>query len=227
MLRTALMLSAVLCGGAAQAQQVRQTLPGIPGDIYVPMKTMLDRKFASVVRQRYDFSCGSAALASLLRYHYGLAVDEAAVFQGMWKAGDRAQIKKLGFSLLDMKRYLGTHGLEANGYNVSLDDIAGKQVPGIALINIKGYKHFVVVKGMRDGLVLVGDPARGLLAEPRAQFEKSWNHVYFVINPDARSGRFNAARQWASAPQTPFWSRYTEPLSLQALSMTAPYLGEF
>ncbi|RYF14189.1 MAG: peptidase C39, partial [Oxalobacteraceae bacterium] len=35
-----------------------------------PVTSLIGRRFETVVRQQYDFSCGSAALATLLRYHY-------------------------------------------------------------------------------------------------------------------------------------------------------------
>lgn len=82
---------------------------------------MEDLRYATVVRQRYDFSCGSAALATLLRYHYALDATEESVFRGMWSNGDREQIKRVGFSLLDVKGFLAAHNLRANGYKVSPD----------------------------------------------------------------------------------------------------------
>ncbi|RST32231.1 peptidase C39 [Sphingomonas ginkgonis] len=205
----------------------RFLLPTPIGDVSAPIRTMLDRKFATVLKQRYDFSCGSASLASLLRFHYDLPVDEAQVFQGMWRNGDRAQIRKLGFSLLDMKRYLEARGLAANGFKVSLRDIQRRQVPGIALVDMKGYKHFVVIKGIAGENVLVGDPSRGLMIEPIAHFEQAWNGIYFVIDPDTRAGRFNAGAQWASVARAPTNGRFTNPVSLQALWLTAPFFGEF
>lgn len=190
---------------------------------------MEDRRFATVIRQRYDFSCGSAALATLLRYHYGGAQDEEAVFRGMWTEGDRAQIRRLGFSLLDMKRYLSTLGYKADGFQVTLDEVAKAGVPGIALINLNGYKHFVVVKGVSDDEVLAGDPALGLKPIPRAEFQKAWNGVYFALNTNLKRGRsaFNRDAQWAAFSRAPIGSAFTEPLSQQALMLTAPFHRDF
>src|SRR3546814_13412897 len=65
--------------------------------------TWWDIPFRSVIRQRYDFSCGSAALATLLTYHYGAPTSEAMPFRAMWEKGDREAIRKVGFSMLDMR----------------------------------------------------------------------------------------------------------------------------
>ncbi len=68
---------------AAHAQAVFN----IGGGVYQARVTSLrDMPFRTVVRQQFDFSCGSAALATLLHYHYGLPVNEAAVFQAMYAA---------------------------------------------------------------------------------------------------------------------------------------------
>ena len=202
---------------------------GPAGDYAVPVESVEDRRFASVVRQRYDFSCGSAALATLLRYHYGKMGGEEQVFRGMWAEGDRAQIRRLGFSLLDMKRYLASIGHKADGFEVTLDEVAQAGVPGIALINLDGYRHFVVVKGVSDQEVLVGDPALGLRPMRREAFTKAWNGIYFALNDSLARGRasFNRGVQWAQVPRAPAGAGFTDPISQQALMLSAPFYRDF
>lgn len=208
-------------------------IPVIPGGGFdVDIATMLDRRFYTVVRQRFDFSCGSAALATLLRYHYGVRnADEDLTFNGMWEHGDQAQIRKFGFSLLDMKRYLQTLKLDTQGYRVTLDQIAQTKVPGIALTTTRGYKHFVVVKGVTKDYVLVGDPSRGLLRIPREEFQKIWDGLYFVVTDARQIGQssFNRAGQWAAVPQAPIGTPAARPVDLEVLrtAITNPVLFEF
>lgn len=235
MIRTAalLLLAPALLGGcAAQIAHSDPRFAGASGaiaDYQVPVASMLARKFATVVRQQYDFSCGSAALATLLRYHYGLPRSEADVFTGMWRQGDQASIRKVGFSLLDMKRYLADNRLQADGYKVTLDAIATRRLPGIALITYKGYRHFVVVKGITPTSVLLGDPSLGLHAIPRAQFQAMWNGVYFVLNSATPVGEsnFNGIRQWQPLARAPVGDPFLDPLSLQALTLSAPFYRDF
>lgn len=192
----------------------------------MPVSSMLERKFATVVRQQYDYSCGSAALATLLRYHYDLPVDERVTFLGMWAEGDRETIRKLGFSLLDMKRYLAERGLSADGYKVSLAQIAAAQTPGIVLLDIEGYKHFVVVKAIDGNSVLLGDPSLGLRRISTRAFERAWNGIYFAIN--GRFGPavgFNRPTELALAPSATRAS-LLEPVGQAALTLTKPGLGE-
>jgi uncharacterized protein len=193
----------------------------------LPVRSIVDLRFASVVRQQYDFSCGSAALATLLTYHYRDRQTEPAVFLGMWQGADQSLVRQLGFSLLDMKRYLASRALDADGYAVSLAQIEQTRVPGIALIDVDGYKHFVVIKGLDGRAVLVGDPALGVHRISRSDFARMWNGIYFVINSpvDVRRPLFDSSNDWALAP-TPRLASLSAPLDLQALALTRPLPGE-
>jgi uncharacterized protein len=158
-----------------------------------------DIPFRSVVRQQFDYSCGSAAVATLLTYHYGAAVNEAAVFRAMWDVGDQARIQEVGFSMLDMKTYLDNAGYGSDGLRVDLDRIAAAGVPAIALIVRDGYRHFVVIKGLTETEVLLGDPTLGLRTLPRVEFEAQWNGIVLVVRrpPAAASPPvFNAPDEW-------------------------------
>jgi predicted double-glycine peptidase len=155
-----------------------------------------DMPFRTVVRQQYDYSCGSAALATLLHHHYGIALTEADIFRAMYDKGDQEKIRKVGFSLLDMKNYLEDHGLRADGFRMSLDAFAKTQTPAIVLIDLGGYKHFVVVKGLDKARVLIGDPALGLKTFSRAEFEKMWNGIIFAIPKTSDRSSFNRDDEW-------------------------------
>src|SRR5581483_8610397 len=148
----------------------------------VNVTTWRDIPFRSVVRQQYDFSCGSAAVATLLSYQFHRPTSEQDVFKVMWNAGDQQLIRKVGFSMFDMKSYLSSLGYDADGYRLSLDRLAELKTPAIALIQIGRYKHFVVIKGVHADRVLVGDPALGLLTIDRSKFQSIWNGLVFVIH---------------------------------------------
>lgn len=228
-MKHALLIAAMFCapGCAVQVEGgpllVTQAAP--VGSYTLSIRSMDEMRFAGVIRQRYDFSCGSAALATLLRHHYDYDVMEEKAFLGMWANGDRDQIRRVGFSLLDMKRWLGTRGIAADGYQVTLDMIAETGIPGIALISVKNYRHFVVVKGVRGSEVLVGDPSAGLVIMPRGEFEQAWNGVYFVLAAEQELGRsrFDRDVQWAAYARAPVGNGFSDPVSQQALMLTAPF----
>ncbi|GMM92717.1 hypothetical protein MTsN3n11_10190 [Qipengyuania sp. MTN3-11] len=143
--------------------------------------TWWDIPFRSVIRQRYDFSCGSAAIATLLTHHYGRPLNEREAFVAMWRTGDRDAIKQHGFSLLDMRSYLSSIGFVAEGYRLTFDQLRAVRRPTIALIDLNGYKHFVVIKGVRGDRVLTGDPTLGLTEYSADDFSKHWNGIVLAI----------------------------------------------
>lgn len=212
-------LCAALMGAApASAEMI---LSNGPAPTRLNVVSYRDIPFRTVVRQRYDFSCGSAALATLLRYHYDRDVDEQRVFRAMYAAGDQDQIRRVGFSLLDMKQFLEASGYQADGFRLSLADLENMNKPAIVMINTAGYKHFVVFKGDDDGRVLIGDPALGLKIYTRDEFTAMWNGIAFVIREPA--DRFNQASEWAPWNRSRPWQALPDN-SLAALTRELPPL---
>jgi uncharacterized protein len=169
------------------------------GNYSVSVMSWRDIPFRTVVRQQYDYSCGSAAVATLLRFHYGNEVGESEVFESMFERGDQERIRRVGFSMLDMRSYLETRGYTADGLRLDLDRLATLDVPAIALITHDNYRHFVVVKGISADRVLVGDPTFGLQSYTRAEFEAVWNGVVLAIRrlPDGSTPpAFNREEEW-------------------------------
>jgi len=194
---------AVFSVGVVQAGSVDLPVQ-ISGAYSVPATSLKEARFGATVRQQFDFSCGSAALATLLTHHYQFAVSEEVVFDEMFQRGDRQKIQREGFSLLDMKRYLEAHGFEADGFEATLDKLENAALPAIVLINERGYNHFVVVKGSHEGRVLIGDPAGGTRALTRSVFESLWaNKIVFVITNKQETARFNLASDWRTTPKAP------------------------
>ena len=56
----------------------------------VKIEPFSELKFKNIVHQAYDYSCGSAALVTILKYHLGLEVTETAIVPD-GSAGERAR----------------------------------------------------------------------------------------------------------------------------------------
>lgn len=203
LLAAACLAALAALSGRAPAQQA--WLPSLgAGDVTMPVTSIRQSRLAGTLLQQYDFSCGSAALATLLTHHYGMPVSESTVFEQMFRQGDAQKIRREGFSLLDMKRFLQTRGFEADGFEQPLDNLLQARVPAIVLVNENGYRHFVVVKGLTAGRVLIGDPANGTRAMARERFESLWQgRLLFVIHNRMAQARFNLASDWRAAPGAP------------------------
>jgi len=199
-----LLVAALLTATSGAMAATVEVTPGVGSRMQLQVWSMHELKVRSVVLQKYDYSCGSAALATLLTYHYGHPITEELAFRAMFEHGDQQKIQEEGFSLMDMKRFLEAHGYPADGFNVSLDDVVNAGIPVIVLLVDNGYHHFVVLKGMRGNKVLIGDPAVGMRVIPREQFEASWpSRIVFAIHHSSAQGAFNTARDWSVRPQSP------------------------
>jgi len=223
----AIVFSIVFCAAA----QVSAGSVSLPSDISgrLNISSFKERKFAKVVRQQYDYSCGSAAIATLLSYHFDRKTTEREAFDQMFELGDKKRIEREGFSLLEMKLFLESLGFGADGFRVPLDKLVRVGVPGIIMIEIDNYRHFVVVKGLRDGTVLVGDPALGLKKWKRADLEAAMaNDIVFVIHNANEIGRqyFNTDGEWAMLPTGPLGTAIDRS-ALSTFSTLLPTYSEF
>jgi uncharacterized protein len=177
------------------------------GAFMVPVISLQEARFTATQHQQYDFSCGSAAVATLLTHHYSYPVSEQAVFEDMFARGNPDKIRQEGFSLLDIKAYLGRHDFVADAFELPLSKLLESGLPALVLISEKGYNHFVVLKGLQDGRVLIGDPSSGTRAMSLDRFHSIWHSkLLFVVHNKQETARFNNAREWQVAPRAPLAS---------------------
>ncbi|MBD8009844.1 MULTISPECIES: putative pilus system C39 family peptidase FilB [Acinetobacter] len=164
----------------------------------VEIKPALLDQFQGIVRQAYDYSCGSAALTTLLNGYVGTQLDEQQVMSGLMKFGETDKIvERRSFSLLDMKRFVSALGLESGGYRGEFKDLVNQDQPAIVPISYAGFKHFVVYKGYKNGRVYVADPALGNISFDERRFQDIWeNNTLFLINvPEQYRKKFLALKE--------------------------------
>lgn len=142
-------------------------------------------KYRNIVRQAYDYSCGSAALTTVLQHYLGRNFQERQVMEGLLHYGESDRIvDRRGFSMLDMKRLATALGFPAGGFKAEMKDLMELDHPAIVPIIYAGFKHFVVVKSIKDGRVFIADPSQGNLTFTIERFEEAWDqNVLFVIFP--------------------------------------------
>ena len=154
------------------------------GELKYDIKPMSEFKDENVVKQQYDYSCGSAALATLLKYYLGENLTEQQVLQGLFEYGDSKLIEqRRAFSLLDMKRFVEILGYKGTGYTAEIDDLKKLNSPAIIPIRFYGYTHFVVFKGIYQGHIFFADPFQGNVSFPLSVFMEMWDkNVVFVVS---------------------------------------------
>lgn len=186
-------LSCLLClpwlGLAPPAPAADVAFAGVlpNGALYsAPVESMRESRFRHLVRQRTDYSCGAASLATILRYAYRLEADEDTVIEGMLAVADPEIVRERGFSLLDIKRYVESLGLRGRGYRVDEARLRSLRVPSLVLMDVRGFRHFVVLKQVHGDVAEIGDPILGNRVMPLAEFLDAWpsRAVFVVIGTD-------------------------------------------
>src|SRR5215831_20959572 len=79
-----------------------------------PVRSVLEIRHERVMIQKWDLSCGAAALGTLLRYQFGEPVTEKQIARALMSRSEYVGHPELvqqreGFSLLDLKRFVQTY----------------------------------------------------------------------------------------------------------------------
>jgi predicted double-glycine peptidase len=162
------------------------------------LKELRDRY---IVKQRFDYSCGAAALATLLTYYFGDETSEQDILKVMMDelSKDERQRKEWrGFSLLDLKRMAQAKGYRAAGFKLSIEQLTQLAAPVIVFVQPLGYAHFAVLRGIDRGRVFLADPARGNLRMSTSRFVSEWGGIVFVLG---KAGEENIATYPLALPR--------------------------
>lgn len=175
-------VGAALCalaatGGAAWGADAQMLVSAGAARIEMPVVSLRARRDAGVVKQRHDYSCGSASLATLLTYGLNDPVEEEALLRTMLEAlsaDEIAALQKKGLSLRDLQQLAQGRGHKAQGFRIHADQLARLSRPVIVFIRPGGYEHFAVLKGVRGDRVHLADPSLGNLRLPLYRFIEMW-----------------------------------------------------
>jgi uncharacterized protein len=166
---------------AAHAQSAvnMNNAAGVPFNMSV--HSIRELRYNHIVVQRFDYSCGSAALATLLKYGYDIDIPEPEMIRRMMAFSTPEVVVQKGFSMLDMKKFVETIGLRGRGFRVTAEALYHLQIPVLVLINSDGYEHFVIVKHAENGRIFIADPALGNRIVLEDDFVKKWNGLVFAV----------------------------------------------
>jgi len=132
---------------------------------------------AGVVKQRYDYSCGSASLATLLTYGLNDPVDEEVLLRSLLEplsADELTALQKKGLSLFNLQQLAQKRGHKAQGFRIHQTQLAKLARPVIVFVKPRGYEHFAVLKGLRGDRAYLADPSFGNVRMPIYRFLDMW-----------------------------------------------------
>ncbi len=118
-----------------------------------------------MVRQAHDFSCGLAALATILTYDHLDPTDEAFLLTSLREQDQRQGLERSfddGVSFADLRDLAQRQGYRAAGIAVPTTTLRQLSRPVIAALTVDGRAHFTVLKGFsEDGRAILADPSWG------------------------------------------------------------------
>jgi len=144
-----------------------------------------ERKNDVTIRQVYDFSCGSAALATILTYYHRINTPEAAVvniLRQRYPSKDDWHKKNLeGFSFEDLMFAAWNLGFDSQAANVDLKDLESFDGPVIVRVRKPKIDHFTVLRKAKGGFYYLSDPTLGQVVQSEAEFKKEYTGVALAI----------------------------------------------
>jgi predicted double-glycine peptidase len=147
--------------------------------------SMKELREVDMIRQTHEYSCGAAALATLMNM-FGNKITEAEVLSSIF--GDKlpliidkdGKLKLRALTLSDLEKSAHFFGFKVISVQVpnnrNIINILQSLKPAITRMYLyKTYLHFVVLRDINNEWVYISDPAYGNFKIPFTQFLKAWD----------------------------------------------------
>lgn len=166
--KACLFLQIITCLYCAQANASPVYLNATVNVSDVHINSWKQQRDRQVVKQNYDFSCGSAALSTVLTYFYQNPVSEQEILANI-------QLKDVMMSFLNLQTAANHFGFQAKGLATNYDTLAQLKIPAIVYLNHRRSDHFSVVRAIDKDNVYLADSIWGNRKLTRQQFESMWH----------------------------------------------------
>lgn len=130
------------------------------------LTSWVEQRDQGVVKQQRDYSCGAAAVATLLTHHWGREVSESDVLNAWLAQFSQAELSLQafvdeGFSLWHIAMLGEPLGYSARGLEVPLASLALLKQPLLIYVEPFGQPHFTLVTEGSELGVWLSDPSWG------------------------------------------------------------------
>ena len=167
------------------------------------VRSWIEFKNERLTRQNYDYSCGSAALATLLSHYYDANVTEEIILKSVLEAkGIEKQASELenqegnnGLSFYDLSQYASTKGFKAVGIALGMEELKKLQIPVLVFVKIRKQEHFTVLKKMDERYAYLADPSFGNIRVSHAKFKE----MFFTREVEDKPGKILAVLSQGNA----------------------------
>jgi len=185
----------LLTAGLSLREAVAQPLPAPVRDqqrrIEKRVESWQSLQQKHVVMQQTDYSCGAAALATVIRYYWGDPVSEADFLNAILANLSRKEMQdriKHGLSMTDLRHAAMSKGYLGSIGKIGIKELTQLKAPVIVRIKKDEYEHFVVLRGLVNDRIFLADPIRGNLRLSLCEFLQQWTDwtVLVVAKPGAK-----------------------------------------
>jgi len=136
-----------------------------------------------VVLQTSNFSCGAAALATLINCYLGGNTTEEEI---LYLSGEVHSLQ--GISFLGLKRAAEAKGYIAQGFRLDMPTLERLNFPVLVFIRRDDRPHFVVVQKIDQERIFLADPGQGCIRMSHAKFIRIWQgETLIILFPDQKS----------------------------------------
>lgn len=137
-----------------------------------------------IIMQKYDYSCGAASLATLMKYYFNDDINEQKLLdyiKTIFSPEEYKRIEKNGLSFLELEKISRSRDYQSASVRLKLSALKQLSGPVIVFLKTKDYRHFAVLRGVREDRVFIADPSRGNISLPVSEFIKEWKGETFVL----------------------------------------------
>lgn len=140
-----------------------------------------------VVMQQHEYSCGAAALATMMTYYFGNPTSELEILGNvdqLFSEKEGAVIRAAGLSISELGEVAKARGYQSAAVQLAPDVLTNLPGPVIIFIRVDGYAHFAVLREVVNGRALVADPSRGNLSLTIPELLDVWQGETLVLGRD-------------------------------------------
>jgi predicted double-glycine peptidase len=154
-----------------------------------------ETRYTYVVHQNVWWSCGAAAVATLLEQYYGVPVQEEDILDGIMRR-ESLRSQAGGLSMLSLQEALSSFGVNAKAFQISIRNLADYFNRGglpIIVHFARPRPHFVVAVALINGILAVADPSFGERLLTLSELESTKGFAGYILVPLPNSAQFSSA----------------------------------
>lgn len=138
----------------------------------------------NVIMQRYDYSCGVASLATLMRYYFREDLTEQSLLKeinNIFSEQELYVIKQSGLSFLELEKLSQLKGYQVATVRLNVEALKQLRGPVLVFVQPGGYKHFAILRGVVEDRVFLADPSRGNIRMSVDRFLEEWDGQTLIL----------------------------------------------